>query len=109
MTNDEVWVPEACTLPTTEQPLRIAEFDRLFTEALRRKERLTPTHLQWQLDPAEEQTVRDLTVRETACCSFFTFTVVPAGATLLVDVQVPTAHIDVLDALAGRAAAALAA
>ena len=24
------WVPEACTLPTVEQPVRVAEFDELF-------------------------------------------------------------------------------
>jgi hypothetical protein len=104
MTNDEVWVPEACTLPTAEQPLRLAEFDRVFTGALRDQQRLAPTRLRWQLDPAWEKTVRDLTARETGCCSFFTFTVAPAGATLLVDVQVPPARVDVLDALAARAA-----
>ena len=30
----EVWVPEACTLPTVEQPLRLAEFDSLFATGL---------------------------------------------------------------------------
>jgi hypothetical protein len=25
------WVPEACTLPTAERPVRRAEFDNLFT------------------------------------------------------------------------------
>ena len=24
------WVPQACTLPTVQQPLRVAEFDGLF-------------------------------------------------------------------------------
>src|SRR5215207_5054821 len=24
---DEVWIPEACTLPTVDQPLRLREFD----------------------------------------------------------------------------------
>jgi hypothetical protein len=28
------WVPEACTLPTVDQPLRAAEFDDLFATAL---------------------------------------------------------------------------
>jgi len=28
--NDEVRVPGACTLPTTERPLRLAEFDDPF-------------------------------------------------------------------------------
>ncbi|MEU9473975.1 hypothetical protein AB0D78_47270 [Streptomyces avermitilis] len=28
------WIPASCTLPTTEQPLRVAEFDALFAERL---------------------------------------------------------------------------
>ncbi|MGW4959586.1 hypothetical protein ACWEPL_20370 [Nonomuraea sp. NPDC004186] len=27
ITLDQQWVPSACTLPTAEQPLRVAEFD----------------------------------------------------------------------------------
>jgi predicted metalloendopeptidase len=29
------WVPEACTLPSVEQPLRVAEFDEVFANAVR--------------------------------------------------------------------------
>ena len=36
------WAPDACTLPTVERPLRVAEFDDLFT-AVRRSERPQPT------------------------------------------------------------------
>jgi hypothetical protein len=45
--------------------------------------------LRRRLDPASETTARDLAGRETACCSFFSFTFAhlvtadPAGATLL--------------------------
>ena len=112
-TNDEVWVPEACTLPTAERPLRLAEFDDLFATALREQRRMAPTQLRWHLDPAAEPTARDLTGRETACCSFFTFTFTGPGTgsadALQVDVQVPAAHIDVLDAIADRAATGMAA
>ena len=33
------WVPEACTLPTVEQPVRVAEFDELFAtlDAMQRR------------------------------------------------------------------------
>ena len=103
-TNDEVWVPEACTLPTAERPLRLAEFDALFATALRGQQRLSPTRLRWQFDPAAESAARDLTGRETECCTFFSFTLVPAGGELQIDVEVPTAHVEVLDALADRAA-----
>ncbi|MEV4826785.1 MULTISPECIES: hypothetical protein [unclassified Micromonospora] len=106
MTSDEqAWVPEVCTLPTVERPLRLAEFDDLFATALHDQQRLSPTALRWRLDPAAEATVRDLTGRESSCCSFFSFTVARDADALRLDVQVPAAHVDVLDALAARAAA----
>ncbi|GIJ24223.1 hypothetical protein [Micromonospora lutea] len=107
-TADQGWVPEACTLPTVERPLRLAEFDDLFATALRGQQRLSPTVLRWRLDPAAEATARDLTGRESSCCSFFTFTYTDDGDTVRLDVEVSTAHVDVLDALAGRAAARVA-
>jgi hypothetical protein len=103
----EAWGPQACTLTTVERPLRRAEFDDLFAEALRAQERLSPTVLRWTLDPTAERTVRDLAERETACCSFFTFDFMVAGNTLQVKVEVPPAQIGVLDALAARASASL--
>jgi hypothetical protein len=105
--DDQAWVPEACTLPTVDRPLRLAEFDDLFATALRVQQRLSPTALRWRLDPAAEATARDLTGRESSCWSFFTFTFAGdhAGDELRLDVQVPAGHVDVLDALAGRAAA----
>lgn len=104
------WVPQACTLPTAERPLRVAEFDDLFATSLHGIARLTPTQLQLHLDAAVDATARDLTTRETSCCSFlaFEFTTGPAGQ-LLLDVTVPQAHVDVLDALAVRATAELTA
>ncbi|GAA0236719.1 hypothetical protein [Cryptosporangium japonicum] len=100
-------VSPACTLPTAERPPRIAEFDDLFTTA-RRVERLAPTRARVVL--AETGGVRarteDLTARETACCSFFTFTITPAGpADLWLDVEVPAAQVAVLDGLLTRATA----
>ena len=105
----EIWVPEACTLPTVERPLRREEFDGLFASALTAQERPSPTVLRWTLDPTVEPTVRELTQREIACCSFFSFDFTVAGDSLRVDVLVPPAQIKVLDALAARAAAGMAA
>jgi hypothetical protein len=53
---------------------------------------------------------KDLTDRESSCCSFFTFTVSTeedsgAESRVRLDVVVPAARVDVLDALAERAAA----
>lgn len=100
--------PEACTLPTAKRPLRQAEFDDLFTVALRGQERLSPTRLRWTLDPAVEGRARELAARESACCSFFAFSFDAAEDALLVDVDVPKPYVSVLDALATRAAARIA-
>jgi len=103
-------VPDACTLPTAEQPLRLAEFDDLFASAVRAVEVLGPTHARLRLTgPAGlENRVRDLAARETACCSFFTFTLTTEtaaeGETLVLDISVPTAYGEVLDSLTQRAA-----
>jgi hypothetical protein len=103
----ESWVPEACTLPTVERPLRLAEFDELFTTSVLSVERLDPARLRLDLEPDASVAARaaDLVVRETGCCSFFTFTLTATGGTVQLDVAVPAAQVDVLDALADRAAA----
>lgn len=105
MTSEPVLVPDACTLPTVEQPLRVAEFDDLFALALREVHRLAPTLLRLIVDPAAEDSARDLLARESECCSFFTFTVTRATHELVIDVEVPPAQVGVLDAIAVRAAA----
>lgn len=104
-TNDS-WVPDACTLPTAERPLRLAEFDQFFRDAVRGADRVSAQHLRLHLDGAEqvEKRARDLTARESACCSFFTFDIArPDPHSLTLDVRTPAAHVDVLDALAERA------
>ena len=103
------WVPEACTLPTVDRPLRLSEFDELFMTALVRQERIAEQRLRWGLDTATEATVRDLTARESECCSFFTFSITSARDQVTVDVEVPPAHVDVLNALEARAATSMAA
>ncbi|MER7702382.1 hypothetical protein ABTX81_05720 [Kitasatospora sp. NPDC097605] len=103
------WVPTSCTLPTEQQPLRIAEWDQLFTETLTEVTR--PCQLRLHLVLAGglgvEERVRDLASRESGCCSFFTFTVTPDhGGTddVHLDVEVDAAHERVLAALHLRAA-----
>lgn len=94
-----------CTLPTDEQPLRVAEFDDLFAAALRSVARPDPAHLDLGFDqcPEVEATLRDLIAREVECCSFFTFAVTVGEGGLRVEVGVPSTHVDVLGALAARA------
>jgi hypothetical protein len=99
-------VPDACTLPTAERPLRAAEFDALFAEGLRGQRRVSPTVLRWDFDPAVEAVARDLARRESGCCSFFRFTFRPGPDAFGMDVEVPAGYVDVLDALGERSAAA---
>ena len=99
MTN---WAPEACTLPTAEQPFRVAEFDSLFAEHLQRVTRVDPATLDLTLAAEAHDTAAELTARETECCSFFRFELTPDGEHLGLRITVPPAHVDVLDALSAR-------
>jgi len=104
MTNEEMStprVPQACTLPTARQPLRIAEFNELFATALRGLHRLEPTRLRLTLDPSAEieAAARELTARESQCCSFFSFEFNRVFDGLDLDVTVPVAYVAVLDGL----------
>jgi hypothetical protein len=104
--------PEACTLPTAEQPLRLAEFDDLFS-SVREVELLDATRARLHLGgpPGLGDRTRDLAARESACCSFFRFTTTsePAGAgeSVRLLIEVPAARAGVLAALVRRARAAL--
>ena len=104
----ESWVPPSCTLPTTELPLRAAEFDAVFADAVRLVERPSPDRVRLELEPAAEVAARvaDLVVRETACCSFFTFALTATAGALHLDITVVPGHIEVLDVLAAQATAA---
>ncbi|MEU8221670.1 hypothetical protein [Kribbella sp. NPDC048915] len=95
---DATWAPEACTLPTAERPFRVAEFNELFAEHLRRADRVDAQTLDIVLDPESRTTVEDLTARETACCSFFTFTLT-GTAELHLRITVPPAQTAVLDGM----------
>ncbi|MGH8775085.1 MAG: hypothetical protein ACRDWI_07920 [Jiangellaceae bacterium] len=107
-TLDDAWVPQACTLPAVERPLRVAEFHQLFADALRGVDRPATTRLKLRLDRSAEAWARELTARETDCCSFFDFTFTPAEEEqIAVDVNVSAAQVPVLDALAARAHAVL--
>ncbi|OBA88245.1 hypothetical protein A5662_25390 [Mycobacteriaceae bacterium 1482268.1] len=97
------WAPEACTLPTTERPLRVAEFDALLAAAST-FERRDPTQLVLTLPADLELAARDLAARERRCCGFFTFDFVSDGECVLMRISVPPAQAEVLDALATRIA-----
>ncbi|MEU6896191.1 hypothetical protein ABZ934_31500 [Streptomyces sp. NPDC046557] len=106
--SDLAWVPQSCTLPTEERPLRVAEWDALFAERLTSLSRPHQLRLRLALagGPGIEDRVRDLVERESGCCSFFTFTTNVGEGQIMLDIAVDQVHEAVLDALAVRTAAA---
>ena len=104
------WVPDACTLPTVEQPLRVREFERLFAESLTSvSTRPDGRSLRLVLadDPGVYETAADLAARESECCSFFLFNVTRGSGVVTMDVRVDDAHTDVLAGVEQLARAAL--
>jgi len=99
------WVPDACTLPTVEQPLRRDEFDDLFAHDVLNVTHESPLHLRLELrtDPAAAARAAGLAVKETGCCSFFTFDLTITDGSVSLTVSTPPAHEPVLAALGARA------
>ncbi|MFD3747211.1 hypothetical protein [Nocardia sp. NPDC058633] len=104
------WAPTSCTLPSTDIPLRVAEFDQFFTDSVLSWDRPTPVALELVLPQTAEAAGRDLATRESACCSFFTFSFEQrATASVVMRISVPTDRITILDAIEARVRAAPAA
>ena len=105
------WVDvAACTLPTTDRPLRLAEFDDLFRSSLRSVDRESGTRARLLLAGGAglADRTRRLADAESSCCSFFTFAVrSPEPGLVALDVEVPEMYADVLAGLLVRAGAAL--
>lgn len=105
------WVPDACTLPTVERPLRVREFEHLFGNALTAvSARPDGRSLRLALadGPGVYETAADLAARESECCSFFLFNVTRGSGTVTMDVRVDELHVDVLSGVERLARAALA-
>jgi hypothetical protein len=105
---DPTRVPESCTLPTSERPLRLAEFDTLFRTAVTGQQRTSATVLELSLTPEPEvaAAAAALAVGESRCCSFFRFVITVDPREVQLTIRVPETHVDVLNAVADRVAAA---
>jgi hypothetical protein len=97
------WAPDACTLPTAERPLRVAEFDELFA-FVSHAERRGPQLLDLVLPRDVETDARDLARRETECCSFLSFDFESVGDDVVMHIGVSPNQVDVLDAIEARVA-----
>jgi len=106
---DEDWVPDACTLPTVEQPLRRQEFDDLFAEDVISVDQTSArlVRLELRADPATAAHAARLAGMETACCSFFTFELTITDGRVSMAISTEAAHERVLGALGARAQARL--
>lgn len=104
ITEDD-WVPEACTLPTAERPLRRAEFDSLFANDVVGlvHESAQRVRLELRADPEVAARAADLSVKETGCCSFFAFDLSIADGHVTLTISAPEPHASVIAALAARA------
>jgi hypothetical protein len=106
---DGGWVPDACTLPTTEQPVRREEFDHLFAADVIRIDHVSAQRVRLELraDPAAAGRAASLAASETGCCSFFTFQLTLTAGEVSMTVSTEPGHEPVLAALAARAQAKL--
>lgn len=107
-------IDDFCTLPAAALPARLMEFDELFRRQVSAPRRIGPHRAEFtfvSVDGLYAQ-VSDLVARESACCSFFEFTIdqrsrPSAEDQLVLRVGVPQTYDDVLQTLMDRAAAAI--
>lgn len=97
--------PDACTLTAAQRPLRLAEFDDVFRTSVLSVTRPSPglARLKLVASPELAATVASLAVRETDCCSFFTFTLSATGGVLSLEIAAPPERAEIVEALAARA------
>ena len=82
-------IPIVCTAPADTAPEGIAEYQRVFAEALVDREKTVEgIRFRFRDSDGVEARVRDLAAREKACCAFFTFTITRAGGEVLWDATV---------------------
>jgi hypothetical protein len=78
------------TTATDTEEQRLAEYRRLFAQALVGKERTAEgIRFRFRVQRGVEAWVRDLAVREKACCAFYEYTVTMDGDEVLWDCAVP--------------------
>jgi hypothetical protein len=103
-----------CTLPTVARPLRVAELDDLFQDQTAAPRWIDRYRVEFTLAGGDDlyEQVSDLVARESACCSFFDFSITrPAreaaqGPSLALRVGVPASRHDVLEGLTNHAVSA---
>jgi hypothetical protein len=96
--------PIVCTLHPNDYAGRLAAFRRSVFGRLTGMERPGPTRLRLLLAAGTDpEAVRELLVREQACCAFLGFTLTAGDDRLVADLQVPPEAAPALDGLASLA------
>lgn len=106
MSHELAWIDvQACTLPTVERPLRLAEFDAVFVSHLVQVVEDSATTVAFRSAGGDElmETLSDLTARESQCCSFFGFDLDHEDDGIRLVVTVPPTYAEVLAAVVERA------
>lgn len=95
----------ACTWPMWQQAAWAANWDDLFAISLLGVRRIAPTlaPLKLRPDPIVTAWAADLAVRETPCCSFFTFSQTATSEVLTEKIANSPEQVAGLDAAADRA------
>jgi hypothetical protein len=104
-------IPIVCDMTSARDTLaeRLAEYHRLFAEALVGRERTAEgIRFRFRADDGVEAWVRDLAAREKACCAFFNFDVHADGTEVrwdaaVVDDDIARAVLDAFYALPDKA------
>ncbi len=99
------WVPASCTMPTVDQPLRLAEFDQFFAHDVASVTTTPEGSVRLDLRPTAEVAERaaGLAAAETSCCSFFEFGLTLTDGAVRMTISTDPSHADVLAALRRRA------
>jgi hypothetical protein len=100
---DDLMATSACTLPTVERPLRLAEFDALFSLATSVEYDGSTARLHFSGPPTLRDEVVELTARESQCCSFFAFSVEGTDSEVDLGIGASTEHEPLVAALVARA------
>ena len=93
----------ACTLPTVDRPLRLAEFDALFALVQSIEYDGLVARMHFSGLPTLHDQIVDLTRRESHCCSFFDFAVDGTASEVDLGITAPAEHAEIVAALVARA------
>lgn len=95
------WIPDACTLPSVEQPLRTTEFADLFARDVVSVTQESDTKIVLELrpDPASASRAAALAAKEVECCSFFRFQLTIAEGQVRLVIETSPEHAGVLGGL----------